>query len=136
MSLRRKHPREQGDLGEASAIEWLTRQGATVWAPLFHSPNADPIAEWADGSFSRVQVKTSTYWTRERFSVSLKTCGGNQSWTGVVKRFDASRCDFLFVLVEDGRRWLIPAAAVEGTTAIYLGGPKYAEFEVDSALPL
>jgi len=30
--------RRQGDLGEASAIDWLTRQGATVWAPLGHSP--------------------------------------------------------------------------------------------------
>jgi len=31
--------RQQGDLGEASAIEWLTRQGATVLVPLGHSPD-------------------------------------------------------------------------------------------------
>jgi hypothetical protein len=31
--------RQQGDLGEVSAIEWLTRQGATVSAPLGHSPD-------------------------------------------------------------------------------------------------
>jgi hypothetical protein len=37
--------RQQGDLGEASAIEWLTRQGATVSAPLSHSPDYDLIAD-------------------------------------------------------------------------------------------
>ena len=49
--------RQQGDLGEASAIEWLTRQGATVFTPLGHSPDYDLIAD-SDGRFMRVQVKT------------------------------------------------------------------------------
>ena len=34
----------QGDLGEASAIECLTRQGCVVWLPLGHSPDDDLIA--------------------------------------------------------------------------------------------
>jgi hypothetical protein len=38
--------RQQGDLGEASAIEWLTHQGATVSVPLGHSPDYDLIAEF------------------------------------------------------------------------------------------
>ena len=42
----------------------------------------------------------------------------------------------LFVHVGDGRRWFIPAAAVEGRTAVNLGGPKYAEFEVEPGRPL
>jgi hypothetical protein len=37
--------RQQDDLGEASAIEWLTRQGATVSVPFGHSPDYDLIAE-------------------------------------------------------------------------------------------
>jgi len=40
------HPRKQGDLGEAAAIEWLTRAGATVFVPLGHSPHVDLIAEF------------------------------------------------------------------------------------------
>jgi hypothetical protein len=60
----------------------------------------------------------------------------NQSWNGLVKRFSAERCDRLFVLVADGRRWFIPADAVEGTTAIVVGGPKYAEYEIESGRPL
>jgi Holliday junction resolvase-like predicted endonuclease len=51
--------RRQGDLGEASAIEWLTRQGATISAPLGHSPDYDLIAETRD-RLVRLQVNTST----------------------------------------------------------------------------
>ncbi len=64
------------------------------------------------------------------------TRGGNQSWNGIVKRMDASRCDYLFAHVGNGRRWFIPASSVEGATAICLGGPKYSEFEVESGEPI
>ncbi len=52
-----------------------------------------------------------------------------------MKRFDASRCDYLFALLADGRRWFIPSGAVGATTSIVLGGPKYAEFEVERGRP-
>lgn len=68
--------------------------------------------------------------------MTLCTRGGNQSWSGLVKRFSADRCDFLSVHTADGRRWFIPSTAVEGGTAIVLGGPKYAAFEVDRGEPL
>jgi hypothetical protein len=76
--------REQGDIGELSAMYWLASIGAS----------------------------------------------------GLVKRLDATRCDYLFVLVGDGRRWFIPASAVGGGTAIQLGGPRYAEFEVARGDPI
>jgi hypothetical protein len=127
--------RQQGDLGEASAIEWLTRSGARVWAPLGHSPDADLIAE-RDGRMLRVQVKTSTCRTQaldgtDRWNVALATNGGNQSWNRVAKTFDPSRFELLFVLVGDGRRWLIPADAIEATRGLNLGGTKYSEFEIE-----
>lgn len=126
--------RRQGDLGEASAIEWLTRQGATVSVPLGHSPDYDLIAE-LDRVLVRVQVKTSTAITttpsgHHRYAVNIATKGGNQSWTGVAKRFDPSRFDVLLAIAGDGRRWLIPAGSIEAETNIHIGGPKYAEFEI------
>ena len=54
----------------------------------------------------------------------------------MVKRFSATRCDFLFVLVADGRQWFIPAAAVEGGASILVGGPKYAAYEVERGRPI
>jgi hypothetical protein len=53
-----------------------------------------------------------------------------------VKRFSTERCDWLFVLVGDGRRWFIPADKVAGGAGVLLGGPKYAEFEVEPGRPI
>ena len=131
------HPRRQGDLGEASAIEWLTSVGATVSFPLFHSPDYDLVADFG-ARLLRVQVKTSNYAQAAtgRFRARLATSGGNQSWTKIVKCFSASRCDFVFVLVGDGRRWFIPSKEIEGRHEVTLGGPKYSEFELTSGFPL
>ena len=125
------HPRTQGDLGEAAAIQWLTSVGAVVAFPLFHSPDYDLLADLG-GRINRVQVKTSSHLVSRagHYAVQLATSGGNQSWTGLVKKFDPSRFEFLFVLVSDGRCWFIPSEEIEGRRAIHIGGIKYAEFEV------
>lgn len=103
--------------------------------PFGHSPDADLVAEM-DGHLVRLQVKTSTVRIKNgRYHVTLATRGGNQSWSGVVKCFSASRCDYLFVLVSDGRQWFIPSDVVDGGTGIVVGGPKYAAFEVDRGRP-
>ena len=130
-----RNPRRQGDLGEFSAIEWLWSKGYPVWYPLGHSPDVDLVTE-IDERLVRIQVKTSTAFIHGRFHVSVCTRGGNQSWTGLVKRFAADRCDWLFVVVADGRRWFIPASEVEGGTKIILGGPKYADYAVEPGRPL
>lgn len=130
--------RVQGDIGEMSAIEWLGSKGATVWVPFNHSPHVDLMAEW-DDALIRVQVKTSTYRgsnpDSDRWNISIATNGGNRSWSGVAKRFDPARVDYLFVLVGDGRRWFIPAHLVEGSRGLVVGGPKYSEFEIEPGTP-
>jgi PD-(D/E)XK endonuclease len=129
----------QGDLGEASAIEWLSRLGATIFIPFGHGPDVDLVVH-LEGRLLRIQVKTSTCKESRRnghrWSVLLATNGGNQSWSGVAKVFDPSRFDLLFVLVGDGRRWLIPVDAIEVTRGLSLGGDKYAEFEIDPGAPI
>jgi len=116
-------------------MAWLREHGYELWLPLGHSSNADLLAE-REERLVRVQVKTSTQFQNQRWLVMLCTHGGNQSWSGVVKRFSAARCDWLFAHVGDGRRWFIPAKAVAGTTAIALGGPRYSQFEVERGSPL
>jgi hypothetical protein len=137
---RRINRRQQGDLGEASAIDWFTREGATVSMPLGHSPDYDLIAEHR-GRLLRVQVKTSTSGRRtpsgqQRWIVAIRTNGGNQSWTGITKRFNPAKVDLLFVLVGDGRRWCIPTGALEAGNGLNLGGRKYSEFEVERTDPI
>jgi PD-(D/E)XK endonuclease len=127
--------REQGDIGELSAMEWLVSKGASVAIPVGHSPHWDVIAE-LDGRLLRVQVKTSTCFVKGRWDVTLCTRGGNQSWNGLSKHLDRSRFDNLFVLVGDGRRWFIPAESLNALAGLRLGGPKYAEFEVERGRPI
>ena len=129
-------PRQQGDIGELSAMEWLASKGAHIYMPVGHSPDVDFVAGVA-GRLLRIEVKTSTCTTRpDRWGVMIATRGGNQSWTGLVKYFDPERCEYLFVHVGDGRRWFIPSGAIEGRTGISLGGPKYSQFEIEPGRPL
>jgi hypothetical protein len=116
-------------------MQWLVAAGAIVSLPLFANPDYDLVADWGR-ELVRVQVKTSTCWRNGRYEVTLATRGGNQSWSGIVKLLDSSRCDALFVHVGDGRRWYIHAGAVGGGSGVLLGGPKYAEFEVEPGAPL
>ena len=126
---------QQGDLGEASALEWFTRAGATVCLPVGRSPDYDLVVDLGKGPL-RIQVKTSVSRTatpngHERYEVQLATLGGNRSWSGLVKVFDVTRADFVFILVGNGRRWLIPTCEIDASTAIHVGGPKYSEYEID-----
>jgi hypothetical protein len=132
--------RQQGDLGEVSAIEWFSRLGATIFMPFGHSPDVDLVVQ-LEGRLLRIQVKTSTFHIEAsdgsaRWEVRLATMRGSQSRNRVAKVFDPSRFDVLFVLVADGRRWAIPSGVIEGIRGITLGGTKYREFEVDPATPI
>lgn len=71
------HPRTQGDLGEAAAIQWLTSVGPIVSFPLFHSPDYDLIADIA-GRLMRIQVKTST--CRQKGHGALRHLAGDIRW--------------------------------------------------------
>lgn len=110
-------------------------RGYPIFLPIGNSPNYDVVAE-IDGRLVGVQVKTTRVLQKDRWVVTLATRGGNRSWNGLVKRFSADRCDYLYAHTACGRRWFIPAAHVEGGAGLSLGGPKYAEYEVDPGLPL
>jgi hypothetical protein len=136
METVKRDPRGQGDQGERSAMLWLGARGAGVFMPVFHSPDFDLIADWGAG-LVRVQVKTSNCFRNGRWDVTVCTRGGNQSWNGLIKYLDPNRYDYLFVLVGDGRRWFIPAADIDATCGLRLGGPpKYARYEIEPGEPI
>jgi hypothetical protein len=128
-------PRQQGDIGELSAMEWLASKGAHIYVPVGHSPDVDLVAA-VEGRVSRIEVKTSTHRRGTNWSVHISTRGGNRSWTGLVKHFDPRRCEYLFVHVGDGRRWFIPTPALDCSSSLTVGGPKYSEFEIERGRPL
>lgn len=117
-------------------MHWLASTGAYVFYPVGHSPDYDLVADLDDGRLIRVQVKTSTCFRNGRYELTICTRGGNQSWNGLVKLLDPSRCDYLFAHVGDGRRWFIPTTDLGGGSGILLGGPKYADYEIERGEPL
>ena len=116
-------------------MHWLASRGARIAVPVGNNRHWDLAAE-VGLHLLRVQVKTTRCVRRGRWEVTVATRGGNQSWNGVAKLLDVTRFDYLFVLVGDGRRWFVPADRVGGVSGLRLGGPKYAEFEVERGEPI
>lgn len=123
--------KKQGDIGLGSAIAHFTKMGFTVCLPLTDSQDYDLVVE-VDGKLNKVQIKTSSLKTAygEIYTVGLRVLGGNQSWNGVAKHFDNTKVDYLFILLEDGRKYLIPSSKIDSKSSINVGGEKYKEFEV------
>jgi len=129
--LNQRNTRKQGDVGLGAAIGYFSMKGYTVSIPLTDNQEYDLIVD-IDGNPNKVQVKTSRLESRNAkgYDVQLRTLGGNRSWSGVSKKFDPNRVDYLFVLTNDGRMYFIPSSSVKGTSSIVVGNQMYTEFEV------
>ena len=130
--------RQQGDLGEASAIEWFTRAGAVVSTPLGHSPDYDLIADFGEQPL-RVQAKTSTQVTVELrtvtsdFSVHARDERRQSELEPTSTKLDRPESSTAFVLLRaTGRRWLIPSRRDRNAAAPDPArtGQGIAEFEI------
>lgn len=118
-----QNSKKQGDAGLAVAIGWFALNKYTVSIPLSDSQDYDLIVE-QNNLMSRVQVKTTTSKRKETFVCNLKVCGGNRSGTGKSKYFDASKCEYLFVLCDDGDKFLIPSVEIDGMAALNMNAWK------------
>lgn len=122
---------QQGDLGEARAIYELVRLGYYVSTPLHTQVPYDLIAD-KNGQLFKVQVKTSGFVLREvsqSYQVNLQTTGGNRI-TNTRKLFDAAAVDLLFVMVSDGRCWLIPTSVIKSTGQLVVGTKLYSGYQL------
>ena len=117
---------------------WLGERGRGVFLPLVHSPDYDLIADWGDGSpLTRVQVKTSTLFATGRWEVSV--C---YAWrqSELERPGQALGPDPVRPAVRARRRR--PALVHSRRRSrgrkrrITLGGPKYAEYEIEPGEPL
>lgn len=120
--------RRQGNVGIGSAVAYFTSIGATVSIPLTDSQEYDLVVD-IKGTLKKVQVKTSIYKRDGRYEVHLATRGGNQSWSGVSKKFNPDKVDELFILTGDGKRYCIPTSKVKCKTYL-IPGVKYRKYRV------
>ena len=127
MLKEQKNTRKQGDVGLGAAIAFFTQKGITVCVPLTDNQEYDLIVD--DGRLLRIQVKTTYSKTPSgNYIVTLKTSGGNKS-RQMVKKFDSSQCDKLFILTESNEKYLIPTSVLDITNSITLG-KKYDQYKM------
>jgi len=117
IQLRQKNTKKQGDVG--LALAWFAEHGHTVCIPLTDSQDYDLVVDF-DGKLSRVQVRTTTYKRRNTYSINLKIAGGNKSGTGKIKWFNPQAVDFVFVVTEEGTKYLIPTSEIRSKGVLNL----------------
>ena len=120
----------QGNIGLGKAIEYFTSKSIPISIPLNDTQKYDLIAD-IDNKLCKISVKTSTYKNKQgSYEVLLKNCGGS-SGKSVIRPFDNKSCDYVFVLLENDKTYLIPSETIKAKNSIAIGN-KYTEYEVKS----
>ena len=100
--------KKQGDAGLGVAIAFFCQQGFTVMVPLTDSQDYDLVVDSENG-LQKVQVKTTTEISPSgSYVVDLRLSGGNSKKNSIHKYANEIHYDLLFVLVDNGSRYLIP----------------------------
>lgn len=114
-----QNSKKQGDAGLAIAIAYFAMRGYTVSIPLTDSQDYDLIVD--NGTVQKVQVKTTkSKQSSGNFEVGLRTLGGNQSWNGVSKFFDATTVDLLFIVTSENQLYCIPSEDLDVKSSLTL----------------
>lgn len=114
--------KQQGDIGVAMAIAYYTQSGYTVSSPLTDNARYDLVVE-RNGTFYRIQCKTTNFYEKYSYRVTLRTKGGNKTGT-TTKKISAEECDILFVYTLDGKMYEFPATVFDGMSSMSLGPSK------------
>lgn len=85
--------KQQSAIGVSRATLYFSEQGYPVFVPVTDCSRYDLVVD-IDGILKRVEVKTVNSKTD---AVELRTLGGNQSWSGEVKRISECDCDIVFM---------------------------------------
>lgn len=110
--------KKQGEVGVGQCIAYLLGKGYTVSLPIAESQRYDLIFD--DGKLNKVEVKTTSEKAPSGFYICyIKTCGGNRTGQ-TIKHFDPTQVDYLFILSEDGIRYLIPTDKIQSRSCITL----------------
>ena len=121
----------QGNLGLGKAIEYFTSHSIPVAIPLNDTQKYDLLADF-NGKIQRISVKTSRFseTNGQSYKVELKNSGGS-SGKSIIRQFDNTSCDYLFIYTGDNKIYLIPSDKIEAKNSICVGN-KYTEYIVES----
>lgn len=124
-----KNTKAQGNIGLGEAIAYFLRQGITVSVPINDSQDYDLVAD-IDGLLSKVQVKTTRSKSEyEIYKVNLRNTGGSSGKVNS-RLCESTNIDYIFILTEQGIKYLIPFIDIENNTNSINLGIKWEEFIV------
>lgn len=120
----------QGTVGVTAAIWEFTKRGWWVCVPINDNQPYDLIVDRGDGP-RRVQVKTSSFKPYAgNYTILLQSVRSNKT-KNIIKHFDNTIVDELFILCDDGSMYSIPAKDVMAKSGLSLGS-KYKKYKLDS----
>ena len=126
-----KNTKQQGNIGLGSAIQYFTENFYTVSLPLNDSQDYDLIIEDRDGTLKKVQVKTSAQKTsHDTYQVNLRVSGGNAKQNYIRKQGNEIIYDLLFILCDNGDRYLIPKEIIKNLVNCITVGKLYTEYKL------
>lgn len=118
-----KNSKQQGDIGLGSCIAFFSSKCYVVSIPLTDSQDYDLVIE-ENGKLKKVQVKTTSFKINNKYyNFNLSVKGGNRTSKGSVKHFDNTKVDYIFVLCDNGIRYLIPSKEVSAKNCVTLYSP-------------
>lgn len=120
--------KEKGRAGLSMAIAYFGSNGYTVSIPLNDTQDYDLVIE-KDNEFKKVQCKSTGSKNRSgTYRVKLNSWGGANGGTyyGTVKD---SSADILFVLVENGDKYVIPVTDIDNVGQLTVNN--YEKYKVD-----
>ena len=136
-SLKMLTPREQGDFGELSAMHWLAWQGASVALPVGNSPHWDLMAELDGRATARpgedLSLRQQAAAGRSRVCDARRQSELERVWRSTSIPADSTTSSSSSATDAGGSSRRTASRAAAGSR---LGGPKYAEFEVDRGDPI
>lgn len=101
----------QGNIGLGMAIAYYTSKGFPVLLPLNDTQKYDLAID--NQKLLRVSVKTTQQLSKNKKSyiVGLRNTGGS-SGKSVIRKFNKTDCDILFVLTKQGTMYEIPSETI------------------------
>lgn len=108
----------QGNLGLGVAIAHYTSKCIPIAIPLNDTQGYDLVID-KDG-LKRVQVKTTKFTSPNgEYMVQLRNTGG-ASGKSIIRLFDRSKSDILFVVTREGVKYEIPTSVINVKTCLTL----------------
>lgn len=109
---------KQGNIGLGQAIAYYAYLGIPISLPLNDTQKYDLIIDRNDKLY-KVSVKTTRFMEYGNYKVALKNCGGS-SGKSVIRNFDNTTCDIVFVYTKDGDMYEIPSSEIKVKTMLTL----------------